>query len=110
MSNFDQEQLVDRALKRIHNQVLPGREPQRYWGGPGSGQHCALCDLPVTAHQNEYQIEADVNGVLTTLRFHVVCKFAWRLACARAQFKQRRDADSSDQSPPDYAVHRGHGS
>ena len=44
----DEPILRAQARKAIQNGVIPGRKPDRTWGGPGVGARCAICEKPVT--------------------------------------------------------------
>jgi len=59
---------------------LPSRRPDRVWGGPGVGAVCAVCDLPVTKGEMEFEIEFAHDGDspgLDKFRVHIRCFAAW---------------------------------
>jgi hypothetical protein len=60
-------------------QTLPGRRPDRMWGGPACGSKCAICDLSLTRDGVELEIEFDQDGDLgpDTYHVHVPCFVAW---------------------------------
>jgi len=52
------------------------------WGGPGVGADCAVCGLPVTREQLEFEIEFARNGDnpgLDQFHVHLRCFAAWEL-------------------------------
>jgi hypothetical protein len=66
---------------------LPNRRPDSTWGGSGVGAPCAVCDLPITHDQLEFEIEFARNGDnpgLDKYHVHVRCFAAW-------EFERRRD-------------------
>ena len=77
------------ARARIAQGLLPCTTLNKMWGGPGSGQPCALCDKPVSSNEMEYEIEASVDGGVRSLRFHVVCEAIWQLECARDDYLKK---------------------
>jgi hypothetical protein len=70
------------ARERIANGQLPRQAPLRMWGGRGSGEFCDLCDQPIQRDEVEYEVEANMDHSVLTLRFHIVCQSAWQLECA----------------------------
>ena len=77
------------ARERIASRKLPREAPSQMWGGQGSGEACALCDKPIQPHEVEYEVEAQLDGVVQTLRFHVVCQSVWQLECARDDYLRK---------------------
>jgi hypothetical protein len=53
----DELRLREQARAAIQSGKLPSRPPDRTWGGPGVGAACAVCDLPVTKDQLEFEIQ-----------------------------------------------------
>lgn len=78
-----------RARERIAQGLLPCETPSKMWGGPGSGQPCALCDKPIKSNEMEYEIEAFLEGRAQSLRFHVLCEAIWQLECARDDYLKK---------------------
>jgi len=74
------------ARERIAKGQLPREVPSKIWGGPGSGQPCALCDKPIRHEEVEYELEVHIDENARQLRFHLVCQSVWQLECARAQY------------------------
>jgi hypothetical protein len=71
-----------RAMTRAVIQAgkLPGRTPDRTWGGPGVGAPCAVCDVPVRPTELEVEIEFAHNGAnpgLDKFHVHLRCFAAW---------------------------------
>jgi hypothetical protein len=48
------------------------------WGGKGCGVPCDFCRVLVSATDVEYEVEAQLDGELTTLHFHPRCHDAWK--------------------------------
>ena len=78
----DESILRAKARAAVENGKLPARRPDRTWGGPGVGAECTVCELPVTKHQMEFEIQfardADNPG-LDKFHVHVRCFAAWEL-------------------------------
>jgi len=70
------------ARRRIEQGQLPSAVPSRIWGGHGTGQLCALCDEPIQCGDVELEVEAHVQGVARTIRFHRACQAIWQIECA----------------------------
>ena len=68
-----------RARAAIQAGKIPGRSPDRMWGGPGVGAACAVCDLSITRDQLEFEIEFQRLGGLDTFHVHIRCFAAWEL-------------------------------
>ncbi len=77
------------ARERIAQKQLPGEVPSQLWGGPGTGELCALCDKPIQKDDMEYELEGTLDGKVRTFRFHVVCQSVWQLECARADYLRK---------------------
>jgi hypothetical protein len=84
--------MEDQAVRAKVREVLqagklPNRRPDRSWGGSGDGAACAVCDVPVTHAQMEFEIEfARVGDNPGLDKFHVHIRWfaAW-------EFERRRD-------------------
>ena len=75
----DEALLREKARAALRNGTLPTRQAHRTWGGPGVGAPCAICELPVTPEQLEFELEfemAEVGGV-KKLHVHLRCFAAW---------------------------------
>lgn len=76
----DETILRARAQAAILDGKLPRRRPDRVWGGPGVGAVCAVCDLPVTKDETEFEIEFAHDGDspgLDKYHVHLRCFAAW---------------------------------
>jgi hypothetical protein len=66
---------------------LPRAEPARMWGGPGTGEMCAVCDLPISAPDLEYELQYDrqnhLQPGLQIYRLHLRCFAVWELERTR---------------------------
>ena len=54
--------------------------PDRTWGGPGVGASCAVCEVPVTKTELEFEIQFahyDPTPGLDKFHLHVRCFAAW---------------------------------
>ena len=66
--------------------LLPPDMPATVWGGPGSGERCALCNRRVETHQIEFEYANKGKGV----RFHETCHMIWWSECERRRAFQTR--------------------
>lgn len=78
----DEARLREQARDVVRNGKLPSRGADRTWGGPGVGASCAVCDLPVTKQEMEFEIEfardALTEGAgLDNYHVHIRCFAAW---------------------------------
>jgi hypothetical protein len=76
----DEQVLREKARAVIQAGKLPSRRPDRTWGGPGVGAPCAICDLPVTSDELEFEIQFARDGDnpgLDKFHVHVRCFAAW---------------------------------
>jgi len=68
----DEQPLREKAREAVQNGKLPARRPDRTWGGPGVGAPCAICGLPVTKDEMEFEIQFAHDGTEPGLdKFHV---------------------------------------
>ena len=86
------------ARKRIATGQLPNTAPSTMWGGPGTGQPCALCQKTILPADMELEFEAPHDGSLRKLRFHVVCQSVWQLECARHDYLKKHPS-TPDEAP-----------
>jgi hypothetical protein len=77
--------LEQRARERIREGRLPCTTHYRTWGGRGSNEPCALCDMIIQADEVQYEIEAGVGAPGQLYRFHFGCHDAWQYACAQEE-------------------------
>ena len=78
----NEEFLREKAITAIRNGKLPARRPDRTWGGPGVGAPCAVCELPVTKDELEFEIQFAHDGDnpgLDRFHVHIRCFAAWEL-------------------------------
>lgn len=74
--------LPEKAREAIRKGKLPSRRPDRMWGGPGVGNDCAICGVPVKPCEVEFEIEFARNGDDTgphSYSVHIRCYAAWEL-------------------------------
>ena len=82
-SDEHEQDLEQRARERIRAGRLPCTTNYRTWGGRGSNEPCALCDVIIQSNEVEYEIEADAAPAGQLYRFHFGCHEAWQYACAQ---------------------------
>jgi hypothetical protein len=76
----DEDTLREKARAVIEDGKLPGRRPDRAWGGPGVGALCTICDLAVRPTEMEFEIEFARDGDnpgLDKYHVHIRCFAAW---------------------------------
>jgi hypothetical protein len=76
--------LRQRARERIREGRLACISHYRTWGGRGSNEPCALCDVTIGRDEVEYEIEALDATSVCLYRFHFRCHDAWQYECAQA--------------------------
>jgi hypothetical protein len=84
---MDEQAVRAKVREVLQAGKLPNRRPDRTWGGPGVGAACAVCDLPVTPDQMEFEIQFSYDGGnpgLDKYHVHIRCFAAW-------EFERRRD-------------------
>jgi len=76
----DEPLLRQKARAAVQNGKLPGRRPDRTYGGAGSGAQCSVCRLPITSAQTEFELEFARSGDRPgrdLFHLHVRCFAAW---------------------------------
>ena len=73
---------ADTIRIRIRDKLKTGRLPYdgmpRFWGGPGDGERCDACDLPIAKGQLVMEgISRVVDDKKKPIQFHVVCFQLW---------------------------------
>jgi hypothetical protein len=84
----DEPLLREKARAAVQSGKLPGRRPDRTWGGPGVGAACAVCDLPVTRDELEFEIQFEHDGNnpgLDKFHVHIRCFAAWEFERNKVQ-------------------------
>jgi hypothetical protein len=76
-----EEELRSRARAMIHDGRLPCSEHHRTWGGRGSNEACALCEVLIKPEEVEYEIESLGPDGARVYRFHFLCHDAWQHEC-----------------------------
>jgi hypothetical protein len=59
----DEAILREKARSAIYQLRLPRHSPDRSWGGPGVGASCAVCEVPVTKTELEFEIQFAHDGL-----------------------------------------------
>jgi hypothetical protein len=66
---------------KLEDGRLPYHSMARFWGGPGDGEQCNACDLPITKEQLLMEGIASTLSVMPKdkrpIRFHVKCFYVW---------------------------------
>jgi hypothetical protein len=76
----DEQALREKARAVVRAGKLPGRSPDRVWGGPGVGAACAVCGLPVERSEMEFEVQFEFDGNtpgLDKFHLHRRCFAAW---------------------------------
>ena len=68
----------DQRKGRLTVADLHRAEPRKLFGGRSSGAACDLCRVLINKSDPEYEVEADLDGALIALHFHVKCYDVWR--------------------------------
>ena len=72
--------ILQLAHERVADESLPLMDRFRTFGGPGSGQPCALCGTTIARDGMEIDVESEDESLALT--FHVKCHAAWLVAIA----------------------------
>lgn len=78
---FDENALREVVRQRVAQGRLPCRRQDHTWAGRGTGLDCAVCDLPITSLEVEYELQFDVQPNVVVVRMHRPCLTAWELEC-----------------------------
>jgi hypothetical protein len=84
---MEEEEVRAKVREVLQAGKLPNRRPDSTWGGSGVGAPCAVCDLPITHDQLEFEIQFAHDGAnpgIDKYHVHVRCFAAW-------EFERRRD-------------------
>lgn len=92
------ENMVDESMLRARARAamtaghLPDHRPEHMWGGPGSGESCAVCGNAVDKDDVELELQFTSGHSSGTANYHVHgrCFAAWEL--------ERRSRSSNGQS------------
>ena len=83
----DEPMLREKARDAIRTGRLPTSRPSRVFGGPGSGQSCALCAEIVPRTETEFEIEFNRHGLppgIDRYHLHQRCFAAWEFERTKA--------------------------
>ena len=83
LSDRIEQDLEQRAQQRIREGQLPCTRNYRTWGGRGSNEPCALCDMIIRSDEVEYEIET-LDAGHRQYHFHFLCHGAWQYACTQS--------------------------
>jgi len=73
----DEPILREKAREAIQSGKLPARRSDRMFGGPGSGQRCAVCGKPLPREEVEIELEFNQRHGLDQYHLHHRCYAAW---------------------------------
>ena len=78
---MDETLLRHKVREAIRTGKLPVREPQRVFGGYGSGVDCSICGNPLIPEQVELELEfsADAFMPASSQHVHPRCHAVWDL-------------------------------
>ena len=77
----DEPVLHDEVAPAIYSAKLPTCPLKRMWGGPGSGNCCAICEQPVKPDELEYELQfpQERDGRAGgNCHVHIGCFLAWQ--------------------------------
>lgn len=88
----DESVLRTRAREAMKTGDLPDRRPARMWGGPGTGELCAVCGKTIGADELEFELQFTPDGDrgAATYHVHATCFTAWEL--------ERRNGEANGQA------------
>jgi hypothetical protein len=99
----DEPLLRQKAGAAVQNGKIPGRRPDRTWGGPGIGAVCAVCELPIERHEMEFDVQFARDGRdpgLDKYYLHSRCFAAWEFERTEASAGGSRAAVGSGSRMP----------
>ena len=76
----DENILREKARAGVQDGKIPSRRADRTWGVPGVGATCAICELPATRDEMEFEVQFARDGDnpgLDKFHVHVRCFAAW---------------------------------
>ena len=76
----DENILREKARAAVQDGKIPSRRADRTWGVPGVGATCAICELPATRDEMEFEVQFARDGDnpgLDKFHVHVRCFAAW---------------------------------
>lgn len=77
---LDEAALRALAREAIRSAKLPGRKPDRVYGGAGTRMRCSVCEDLITPDESEMEIEFNRYGTqqgIDRYFLHVWCLAAW---------------------------------
>jgi hypothetical protein len=76
----DENILREKARAAVQDGKIPSRRADRTWGEPGVGATCAICELPATRDEMDFEVQFARDGDNPGLdKFHVHVRYfaAW---------------------------------
>jgi hypothetical protein len=79
----DESVLREKARDAIMAGRLPMRSPTGVWGGPGTGESCAVCTQVIGGDGIGFELEFGGDGIagLRLYHVHLWCFAAWEFEC-----------------------------
>lgn len=68
-----------RVRELLERNALPRGAQTGMWGGPGLGERCCVCGLPIRADELEVEVRFEGEGAPIQLRLHQFCHAAWEM-------------------------------
>ena len=90
----DESLLRAGACEATKVRKLPDRRPEHIWGGPGSGEVCAVCGKTIGAEEVEIELQFTSNGDSNATNYHVHAR------CFAVWERERRHGDANGHSLP----------
>lgn len=75
------DELRELASNRVRTGQLPAARPGRFFGGPGNGERCNVCDGRIGPASVAIEVDRPEQDALT---FHATCFRAYNESIARA--------------------------
>lgn len=100
---LDDSTLRQKAREAIQSGKLPGRPPQRMWGGPGSGACCVVCGEPVLQDEMGLELEYAADAAPSPVggyHAHVRCFAVWDTERSGREGITRGTSSSCSDRPP----------
>jgi hypothetical protein len=78
---IDDSALRERVRQALEAGALPGRDPDRMWGGVSVGARCSVCQAAIAAGDLEMELDFerdDPRSGVDTHRMHIRCLPVWQ--------------------------------
>jgi hypothetical protein len=85
----DESTLRAKARRLMQAGKLPNRQPDRIWGGQGTGTPCTVCNSPVRRDQAELEVEWSEGASKSNHHLHAFCFAALELEIREGELAHR---------------------